>query len=112
MDSRLDLFRAVYAEYRETQCLQLLSAFSLENTHLLSGSFQFYKRTLAAKQQDQSIRHTVHALTGEFKGLPTGGPDCFHNLLFFLQTSFFVFLYLNSNHMVFTYITVYASDLA
>ena len=81
MDSRLDLFRAVYAEYREDQRLQLLSAFSLKDTHLLSGSFQFYECTLAAQQQNQSIRHTVHALTGEFKGLPTGGPDCFHKLL-------------------------------
>ena len=32
MDSRLDLFRAVYAEYRKAQCLQLQSAFSLKDT--------------------------------------------------------------------------------
>ena len=49
----------------------------------VNGSIQSVMLPMfAAEQQNQSIRHTVHALTGEFKGLPTGGPDCFHKLLF------------------------------
>lgn len=79
---RLDLFQPVHAEHRKAQSFQLLSAFALKNAHLLAGCFQFDKGTLAAEQQNQSVRHTIHALTGKFKGLSSDGPHCFYKLFF------------------------------
>ena len=37
-------------EHREAQCFKLLSAFSLEDAHLLAGSFQFHKCTFCTEQ--------------------------------------------------------------
>ena len=58
INGRLDLLRAVYAKHRKAQCFKLLPALALQQPHLLAGGFQLHKGTLAAQQQDQSVRHT------------------------------------------------------
>ena len=78
----MDLFRSGLRRTPKAQCLQLQSAFSLEDAHLLAGSFHFHKRTLAAGARKPVDLAHRSCLAGKFKGLLTGGPDCFYKLLF------------------------------